>query len=74
MTNEEKITLLEETLDIKAGTLKEETILENLDEWDSLAVIMLSAMFYSEFNKMISIREIKTEFKTVNDLLVLMEE
>lgn len=37
MPNEKKLELLEEMMELDAGTLTPETTLEDLEEWDSLA-------------------------------------
>lgn len=73
MTITDKINLLEETLDVEPGLLSRETELETLDEWGSMAVISLMAMFDSEFKKSVSASEIK-RFTTVEDILNVMGE
>ncbi len=72
MTTKEKITLLEETLDIEEGTLKEDTMLEDVEEYDSMAKLALIVLFDEEFNKKVSGDTIKS-FKTVFDILQLMD-
>lgn len=72
MTIEEKLNTLEELLDIQKDTLKEETELEQISEWDSLAVITLIAMFDEDYGKTITPQKIK-EFKTVKDIIDEME-
>ncbi len=72
MTNEKKLVLLEEMLELKPGTLKPETVLEDLDEWDSIARISFIALVDDEFDKVIKGAAVK-EQKTVADLMTLME-
>ena len=72
MTNKEKLNLLEELLDIEKDTLSEDTELNSLSEWDSMAAINVIAMFESDFGKTITSDEVKG-FVTVNDILVKME-
>lgn len=72
MTNEKKIELLEEMLELDAGTLTPETVLEELEEWDSIALISFIALIDDEFDKVIKGSVVK-EQKTVADLLALME-
>lgn len=72
MTSKEKLNLLEELLDIGKDTLSEDTELINLNEWDSLAVIAVMAMFDDEFSKIITSDEIKG-FVTVKDIIDKME-
>ncbi len=71
MTTEEKIALLEETLDIEEGTLSEDTLLEDVDEYDSLAKLSLIVMFDEEFGVKVESETIKG-LKTVADILNLM--
>ena len=71
MTNEEKIALLEDMLELEAGTLTPETELTSVDEYDSMAKLSLIVLFDEEFNKKLTGEEIRT-FKTVGDILVSM--
>lgn len=72
MSIEEKIALLEETLDLDEGTLQADTVLEDVDEYDSMAKLALIVMFDEEFSKKVDGSVIK-EFKTVSDILDMME-
>lgn len=72
MTNKEKMNLLEELLDIEKDTLSEETLLEELDEWDSMAVITVIAMFDDEFGKILTARQVKA-FGSIKDIIDEME-
>lgn len=72
MTTPEKIALLEETLDIEEGTLKEDTLLEEVGEYDSMAKLSLIVMFDEEFGVKVEGETVKA-FKTVSDILKLME-
>ena len=49
-----------------------ETVLEDLEEWDSLAAISYVVMMDEEFNKIANPSDIQ-RFKTVNDILNSME-
>lgn len=73
MNNERKLKLLEEILEVEENTLTPETILSNLDEWDSIALISFIALMDDEFGKIIKGEKVK-EQKTVADLMCLMEE
>lgn len=68
MSNEEKIRLLEEVLELDENTLTEETLLSNVDKFDSMAKLTLIVLCDDEFNKKLSGEKIK-EFKTVKDIL-----
>lgn len=71
MTNAEKIALLEEAWELDEGTLTEETVLGELDEFDSMGKLSLIVLCDDEFGKKLSGNTIKT-FKTVKDILVFM--
>lgn len=72
MELKEKLALLEETLDTDEGTLTPETLLSDVDEWDSIAALSLIVMLDEEFEKTISGEEIKA-LVTVNDILAYMQ-
>ncbi len=66
-----KLELLEEMMELDGGTLKPETVLENLDEWDSLASLSLIVLLDEEFGKEIGGEDIK-KLKTIQDILDIM--
>lgn len=68
MTNDEKMRLIEETLELDANTLTEETILTDVEEYDSMAKLSLIVMCDDEFGKKLSGEELRG-FKTVKDIL-----
>lgn len=72
MTNEEKISMIEEALEIDANTLTEETILTEIKEYDSMAKLTLIVLFDDEFNKKLTGEKIK-EFKIVKDIIDFMD-
>ena len=73
MTEQEKLALIEETLELDEGTLAPETILDDLDEYTSMAKLSLIVMFDDEFGKKVTGKEVKG-FRTVADILILMEK
>ena len=73
MTNEEKIALLEDMLDLDKGVLTAETELSSIGEYDSMAKLSLIVLFDDECGKKLTGEEIRT-FKTVGDILVAMGE
>ena len=73
MTNQEKIALLEETLEIDEGTLTEDTLLEDVDEYDSMAKLSLIVMMDDEFGVKLTGDMIKG-FQTVGDILAVMDK
>ena len=68
MTNDEKMRLIEETLEMDANTLTEDTVLADVDEFDSMAKLSLIVMCDDEFGKKLSGEELRG-FKTVKDIL-----
>ena len=73
MTSEQKIKLLEEILDLEEDSLNAETVLKDLEEWDSVAFLSFIAMMDDEFGKNIK-GSVVREQKTVADLMALMEK
>ena len=71
MTEKEKIELLEEMLELDEGTLSPETVLADLDEWDSIAAISFIALVDDEFDKSVKGADIRG-FVTVSDALAVM--
>lgn len=67
MTNEEKIAMLEDIMDLDEGTLEAASVLKEFEEWDSLSKLSLMAMAKKEFSKKLTTEEIHT-FKTVQDI------
>lgn len=70
---EEKLSLIAEALDIEPGTLKPETRLEDLQEWDSLGVVSLITMLDKHFSVRLQPEEIRA-LVTVEDILSRMKE
>lgn len=71
MTNKEKISLIEEALELDENTLNEETLLSDVPEYDSMAKLTLIVLCDDEFDKKLTGEQIK-EFKTVKDVLDFM--
>jgi acyl carrier protein len=71
MTNQEKIRLIEDALELDENTLTEETFLDAVPEYDSMAKLTLIVLCDDEFNKKLTGEQIK-EFKTVKDVLDFM--
>lgn len=71
MTNQEKIRLIEEALELEENTLKEDTFLDAIPEYDSMARLTIIVLCDDEFNKKLTGEQIR-EFKTVKDLLDFM--
>ena len=71
MTNPEKIALLEETWELDEGTLTEDTVLADLEKFDSMAKLSLIVLCDDEFGKKLPGETIKS-FRTVKDILDFM--
>lgn len=71
MTQEEKITLLEDMLELDTNTLTPETELASIDEYDSMAKLSLIVLMDEECGKKLTGEEIRA-FKTVKDVLDFM--
>ena len=72
MTDKEKIALLEDMLELDGGTLKPETVLADIDEYDSMAKLSLIVLMDDEFGKKLAGEQIRV-FKTVQDILDFMD-
>ncbi len=72
MTNQEKMEMLEEIMDVEQGTLKIGDALGDYEEWDSLSILAYITMMSERFGKSVEGKQIK-EFVTVEDALRLME-
>lgn len=73
MTEQEKLALLEETIDAEEGSLKADMNLEGVNEYDSMAKLSIIVMMEDEFGKQLTSEDIKA-FKTVGDILKWMEK
>ena len=72
MNLQEKLTLIEEVLDVAEGSLTPETLLAEVDEWDSIAALSLIVMLDEKFEKTVSGVQIKA-LASVNDILDYMD-
>lgn len=73
MTQEEKIALLEETLEADEGSLTPDTLLEDVDEYDSMTKLAVIVMMSDEFGVKLTSDVVKG-FVKVGDILALMEK
>lgn len=73
MTEQEKIELVEEIMDVDAGTLSYSTELEEVDEWDSLSVLTLIVEAKKRWGKEVTTEMIK-KMVTVKDICDLFED
>jgi Acyl carrier protein len=67
MTLQEKIEFLEDIMDVEEGSLTESTILEEVEEWDSLSTLTLTVKMKQGYDINLTTETIK-EFVTVRDI------
>lgn len=72
MTTQEKLAALEDIMELDEGTLKPETSLDDIEEWDSLSALSFVVLLGDEFGRKITGQQIR-DSKTVQDLLDVME-
>ena len=71
MTNKEKIAMIEDAWEMDEGSLTEDTLLEDVEEFDSMGKLSLIVLCDDEFGKKLPGDTIET-FKTVKDILDFM--
>ena len=72
MTQEDKIAMLEDMLELDGGVLEPATELTSIDEYDSMAKLSLIVLMDDEFGKKLTGEKIR-QFKTVQDILDFMD-
>lgn len=71
MSNEEKIAMIEEAMDLDGGTLKPEEELDNYEEWDSLSKLSLIATAKRQLDVTLDVSALR-QVVTVSDLCALL--
>ena len=71
MTDQEKITLLEDAFEVDEGTLSPETELDSIDSWGSMAKLTLIVLMDEECGKTLKSDDIK-KFVTIKDIMDYM--
>lgn len=71
MTNEEKLHLIEDVLELDENTLKPETVLADLEEYDSMSKLSLIVMVDDECHKKLTGEQLR-EFVTIKDIMDFM--
>lgn len=71
MDNQKKIELIAEALEMEASELKPETVLDELDNWDSMSSLSLIVVIDENFGKKVTANDIRS-FKTVEDIINFM--
>lgn len=73
MTTAEKIEILADILEVEPEELTEETRLEEIETWDSVAVLSFISVMGESFNKYPLAGEIRG-YETIGDLMEAMKE
>lgn len=71
MTEMEKLTEIADILDVEVDEISKEMILEDIETWDSVAILSFISIMNDEFNKFPNADEIR-KYKTIGDLLKAM--
>lgn len=71
MTEEEKLESIADVLEMETYEISRETILEECEAWDSIAILSVISIINEEFNRFPHADEIKA-YKTVGDLMDVM--
>ena len=73
MTNEEKLDLIAEVLDMDASDLSMNMKLEDMGNWDSMTKLSLIVCFDDNFGKKLKQTDFKN-FVTIGDIVSAMEK
>lgn len=68
----EKLAIIEDIMEVDEGSLTEDIVLSDLDEWDSITRLSLLIYYEEEQGKKLTGDEIKA-FTTVKDLIDLID-
>jgi len=71
VTEKEKLAMLEELFEMDEGSLSAEMVLDELEQWDSMAKLSLIVLMDDEFGKELSGDQIK-KFVKIQDVLDFM--
>ena len=70
LKDEEKVKIIEEIMEVEFGTIVPETLLDELEEWDSLSALALVALLDSKYGVHVDSNMLK-HVKTVRDVMNL---
>jgi acyl carrier protein len=68
MTDEEKIAFIEVTIGVDEGTLKKETELKSVGNWDSIGKLFIMSAIQKEFGRAIE-PDVLRGFQNVGDIM-----
>ncbi len=72
MNYEDKVKIIADILEVELEEVKEESVLEDFETWDSVAVLSFIAVMNENFNKFPHASEIRA-LNTVKDLMDCMK-
>lgn len=72
MTEQEKLKMIAEIMDLELEELKEDALLTDYQEWDSVAVLSFIALMDEEFGKDINGTDVR-ELVTIKNLMDMMK-
>lgn len=73
MTEQEKLSMIEETFEMEEGSLTPDTVLADVEEYTSMAKLGLMVLIDEEFDVKLTGEMIKG-FRTVSDILAVMDK
>jgi acyl carrier protein len=73
MTNQEKLNLIEDALEVAINSLSEDTLLSDIPEYDSMAKLSIIVLCDEEFEKKLTGEQMR-EFITVGDIVAFFEK
>lgn len=73
MNEREKLAMLEDMMELDEGTLASDMLLNEIEEYDSMAKLSLIVLMEDDFGVKLT-GEIIRNFKTVGDILELMKK
>lgn len=72
MDQKKKLAMLEDMMELDEGSLTPETVLADIEEWDSLAKLSLIVLMDEECGKTVTGADVRA-FNTVGDILAAMD-
>ena len=72
MTDQEKLEAIADSMEVEIDDLSEDTVLESLENWDSIAVLSIIAVINDRLGRFPSSDEILS-YRTVGELMGAME-
>lgn len=72
MKTQEILNLIEETLELETGSLSVDTLLDSIEEYDSMGKLSIIVLSDDEFGKKLSGEQLR-DFKSVGDIVRFLE-